>query len=1015
MQIPPISGVPNLPSGTVTFLFTDIEGSTKRWEAQPQEMSQALSRHDAILRSTIESAGGYIFKTVGDAFCAAFATPHDALAAALSAQQALFTEQWSAATGGTGAIGPISVRMALHLGVTEERDGDYFGQPVNRIARLLSAGHGGQVLLSDPTHDLVRDDLPAGVELRDLGDHRLKDLTRPEHVFQLVAPGLPSEFPPLRTLDNRPNNLPRQQTMLVGREHETEVVCDVLRRQGATLVTLTGPAGTGKTRLALQVAADMLEEFPDGCWFVGLAALTPTDHSLVGPTIARELRDLGVSERPGEPLEETLKTVLREKEMLLVLDNFEQVIDAAPLVSTLLKAAPRLKVLVTSRVALRVYGEKEYAVPPLRLPDTRLGHMPDLAGLTQYEAVRLFIERAQDVKPDFQVTNDNAPAVAEICARLDGLPLAIELAAARVKMLPPHSLLSRLGSRTSSTSGRLKTLTGGARDLPARQQTLRNTIEWSYDLLDGGQRQLFHRMAVFQGGRTLAAVETVCNYDGNLEVEVFEGVESLLSSSLLQQREGSDGEPRFWMLETIHEYAREKLEESGDEEALRRDHALYFMALVEEAEPHLMGRNQAEWLNRLEDEHDNIRAALRWAAEEGRTKPEAMEVGLRIAGAIWRFWQRRGYYSEGREQVQGLLLLSAAGDAGGADSAENEDAVGSNKRNKSKWRAKALIAASVLAHMQADYSTARSMGEQSLAIARELGDKSNMALALNIIANTVGAQGDMPARRSLYEQSLALRREVGDKRGVAILLSSLGGMAADVGDYLAARPLYEQSLAILRELGDRSSVAGSLVELGVLAYRERDYTTARTLLEDNLTGLRELGDKSNTAYTLTWLAFVTWKEGDYSTARALLEESVTIQSELGDKYHIALSLWRLGFMAYGERDYSTARSLFAQSLIIWSECGAKSGVVASLAGLGGVAAGLGQGKRAARLMGAGETLLAAVDYVLDPDERIPYEQGMASARSQLGLKTFERARKEGRAMSMEQAIEYALEAAEVEP
>ena len=446
------------PTGTLTFLFTDIEGSTKMWERSPQAMQAALARHDEIIRRAKEERGGYVFKTVGDAFCCAFWTATEALDTALEVQRTLFEEEWQ-------ETGPLRVRMALHIGAAEERDGDYFGPPVNRVARLLSAAHGGQVLLSLPTQELVRDQLPVGTSLMDLGERHLKDLFRPERVFQLLATGLPSEFPPLRTLDGYRNNLPLQPTPFIGREKEVSEVCERLSRPEVGLLTLTGAGGTGKTRLGLQAAAELTQQFEEGVFFVSLAAIS--DPELVVGAVAGTL---GVKEAGDQPLLENLENYLDVKRMLLLVDNFEQVLEAAPMVTELLSAAPNLKVLATSRIPLRLYGEHEYSVPPLALPDPK--RPPPVERLTHYEAVRLFVERVKAAKADFSVTNDNAPAVAEICHRLDGLPLAIELAAARIKVLSPQKMLERLGNR-------LKLLTGGARDLPERQRTLRSTIEWS--------------------------------------------------------------------------------------------------------------------------------------------------------------------------------------------------------------------------------------------------------------------------------------------------------------------------------------------------------------------------------------------------------------------------------------------------------------------------------------------------------------------------------------------------------
>src|SRR5215213_9079358 len=655
------------------------------WEKNAPAMQAALARHDEILRDATEQHSGYVFKTVGDAFCCAFPTAPDALEAALEAQRLLLKERWGEST-------TLRVRMALHIGAAEERDGDYFGPPVNRVARLLSAAHGGQVLLSLPTHEMVRDQLPAGMSLTDLGEHRLKDLFRPERVFQLSAPGLPVEFPPLRTLDTYRNNLPLQPTPLVGREKEVSEVCDLLRGTETRLLTLTGPGGIGKTRLALQAAADLLDDFPDGTFFVPLATLSEVE--LLLPAVAETL---GVREAGEQPLDESLKDYLKERRLLLLLDNFEQVLGAAPAVTELLAEAPGLKVLATSRAPLGLYGEHEFPVPPLSMPD--LKRPLPLERLTQYEAVGLFLERARAVKPDFSITNESAPAVAEICVRLDGLPLAIELAAARIKMLPPKAMLQRLTSR-------LKLLTGGARDLPERQRTLRATIEWSFALLDAGEQLLFGRLAVFSVGRTLEAIEAICDAEGDLGVDAFEGVSSLMDKSLLRQEEGPNGEPRFVMLETVHEYAREKLQESAEAQEIKRVHAEYFLTLAEEANPELRGPDQLEWLERLEVEHDNMRAVLSWALE----RKEA-EVALRLGGALWLFWSVRGYHSEGRRWL--------------------EEALAMDRLVSSEVRAMALAGVGVLAEDQGELDRAQEACEEGLELlAHEAREASEAKLNL---------------------------------------------------------------------------------------------------------------------------------------------------------------------------------------------------------------------------------------------------------------------------------------------
>ena len=615
--------MPEHPRGTVTFLFTDIEGSTRLWQAHPDAMREVIARHDAILRTAVETHGGVVFKTVGDALCAAFASAGAAASAAVAAQRALAAEPW-------GETRPLRVRMALYSGEVEARGGDYVGQPLNRVARLLSAGHGGQILLSQTALELAREHLPSGAFPWDLGTHRLKDLLEPERIWQLVHPELPDDFPPLVTLDTRPHNLPLQPPPFLGREQEVAEVVDRLRDPNVRLLTLTGPGGTGKTRLALQAVAEVVEVFLDGVWFVDLAPLT--DPALVPTAVAQAL---GVHEAGGRPLEAILASSLADKRLLLLLDNVEQVADAAPFVAGLLAAAPGLTVLATSRVRLRLRGEQEMAVPPLGLPDPMRLAPPE--HLSRYETVRLFIARAQDAKADFTITTANAPAVAAICHRLDGLPLAIELAAARVKVLPPEALLKRLEHR-------LVLLTGGARDAPTRQQTMRGAIAWSYDLLAGAERALFRRVAVFVGGFDLAAATVVVGVTPEWGTDVFEGVAALVEQSLLRQEIGPEGEPRFGMLETVREYGQERLAASGEEEDARRQHAVHFLALAEQAEASLLGRWDGRWMDRLEADQDNVRAALAWVIDGGQT-----ETALQFVCALHPFWFFRSRFREGRE------------------------------------------------------------------------------------------------------------------------------------------------------------------------------------------------------------------------------------------------------------------------------------------------------------------------------------------------------------------------------
>ncbi|HUX20761.1 MAG TPA: adenylate/guanylate cyclase domain-containing protein, partial [Spirochaetia bacterium] len=619
-----------MPSGTVAFLFTDIEGSTKLWAKERELMSEDLQRHDTLLRAVIEGAEGYIFKTVGDAFCAAFSTCTAAISAVLELQRRMLETNWKVPNG-------LRVRAAVHVGEAVERDNDYFGPSVNKIARILSAGHGGQTLVSATVAELARESLPEGAALRALGMYRLKDLGEPQQIFQLDHEALRWSFPPLVTLDNRPNNLSPQPTRLIGREKELVDIQTALSAESTRLLTLTGPGGSGKTRLALQVGADLCDVFEHGVYFVDLSIVKQAD--LVTTSIAQVL-DLRESMGQGGSTRQILKDFLREKDLLLILDNFEHLMGSAVEVHELLESTRRLKILVTTREALRLRDEHEYPIPPLNLPSP--GRRQSIQRLSQYESVALFIERARSSRPDFAVTAENAPAIAEVCVRMDGLPLAIELAASRLRSLSVHDLLKML-------SGRLLQMKGGYRDLPARQQTLRNAIDWSYDLLDPEEKQLFVRLAVFAGGCSPEAAESVCA-DEKHEVDTLDTMTSLVDKSLLKQNELA-GESRYWMLETIREYASSRFMESSDAAQIGLRHAKHFLARAEDASAKLHGPDQMEWIARLETDDGNLVQAVHWFVTAGKC-----EEALRTVRALEWYWTRSGRFTEGKSLVEDTML-----------------------------------------------------------------------------------------------------------------------------------------------------------------------------------------------------------------------------------------------------------------------------------------------------------------------------------------------------------------------
>jgi predicted ATPase/class 3 adenylate cyclase len=767
----------HLPTGTVTLLFTDIEGSTHLLQALGTDYRAVLERHAEIVRQALVAHEGIEISTEGDAFFAVFRSAIEALEAAVAAQRGLAKERWPNGF-------PVHVRMGLHTGEGRLGGDSYVGLDVNRAARIAAAAHGGQVLLSASTRGLVEAALPAGALLRDLGSHRLKDLDQPEHLAQVVIAGLKQDFPPIGSLET-PSALPTELTSFVGRQREVD---EGTRLLGVTrLLTLTGPGGTGKTRLAIRIGDSLGSLFPAGVFFVDLAPLA--DPALVGPSVAHSL---GLSEQVDRPIVDVLMAYLESRELLLILDNFEHLMPASEVVGDLLKAAPRLKVLVTSRSILNLYGEQEFAVPPLALPDASAA--ADLDLLSKNEAVALFVARAQAAKASFSVSNESIRAVAEICIRLDGLPLAIELAASRVRLLESRDILARLEQH-------LPVLTTGAINVPPRQRTLRGTIDWSYQLLPAAEQALFARLAIFADGCTLEGAETVCNPSGELGLDTLDGIASLVRQSLVQPRRDA-GDSRFGMLEIIREYARDRLEADGDLEKIVRRHLRYYRDLAEVAEPHFMRSDQAGWLDLFEREHADVRAALRNAVEA----PDA-ENGLRLGAALWRFWFERGYPREGRSWLETLLALEPDG--------------------ISAPRAKAYAALGGLAYWLSDLDSTEHAYESAAYLSQKLGDREGEAEALYNLGFVPLMRSEPEQARRRFEGSLALAREIGRPDLVAQSQASLGLLDAAAGDPQAGLKVLESALAFFREAGESTRLAATLVSMAIAHRLMAQYKAGR--------------------------------------------------------------------------------------------------------------------------------------------------------------------------------------------
>jgi predicted ATPase/class 3 adenylate cyclase len=951
----------------VTFLFSDIEGSTRLWERDPVAMRDAAARHDALLRDAIERHAGILYKHVGDAVQAAFVDPAAAVAAVVAAQRALTAAAWP-------ETGPIRVRMALHLGeAAPNHAGDYHQVPaLNRLARLLATGFGGQVLLSDAVRRRVAAQLPDGVTLLDLGRHRLRDLLEPERVAQLVIEGLPAHFPPLKSLEGFPTNLPRQPNPLVGRLAELAELATLVTDPDVPLLTLVGPGGAGKTRLALQTGAEALDSFPDGVWLVEFGAVT--DPELILPIIAGVL---GLREGGGLSLERQLEEYLAPRRLLLILDNLEHLVDGVQAISDLIGSCPELTILTTSRRPLELRAERLVQVAPLLAPPEER-HLPHVDALGRIEAVDLLVQRVRARDSKFALTAENAAAIAAICRRLDGLPLALELAAARIPALPPHELLAELDHR-------FELLTGGSRDLLPHQQALETTIAWSYDLLPPETQAVFRRLSVFAGDFTREAVETVVPAAGTVGRFLTGTLLDLVSDSLL--RLVTDTSPaRYVMLESLRAFGRQRLAAAGEAEATGRAHTAFFRALTLAAAPHLNSAEQGVWFDRLQSDHENLRAGLDWAltAGEERAATEMVET-------LWQFWLARGHLSEGRRRVEATIDRF-----GMRPAAEGASAAGGPKLPH---------AAGTLARAHGDYAAAGSWFEIALARARTSGDRGAEAAALNNLGSVSLAVGNHRRAADLYTQSLVASRSLGDRRREAATLSNLGAVAHYLGETEQAEESYLAALVLWEELGDarRASLLRCNLAL-LLAPLPPERERARTYAERGLADSQALGFPGGIATARTALGWVAEGEGNLAEAIRHYEESVRVFRESEDRSGLARGLGNLGLVVADHGDPQRGGSLLRESLEGFVALSDDEGIATSLEMLASIARATGDVERAARLHGAAAARLEEIAIPLPAALARRHQISVTALRAALGDAAFETAWESGKGMSVELAL-----------
>lgn len=846
-KLPETNTLPD--KGTVTLFFSDIEGSTRLLQTLKEKYTDILNVHHRLLRQSITNHKGKEIDTAGDGFFVIFESAKDSVNAAVEAQALIQNNDW-------GNANLVSVRMGIHTGETHHTSSGYVGIDVHRAARICAAGHGGQVLLSETTKALIENELPENISLKYLGEHELKDLAFPEKLYQLNIKGLRNDFPALRSKTQLKTNLPENLIKLIGREKEIEYVKDLIANEDVRVLTISGPGGIGKTSLALRSCSELLDSYKDGVFVAFLASID--DQDLVPSAI---IQALGLSEHGDEPAMEILKKHLHDKQLLLFLDNYEQITDAAWVISELSAACPNLKIIITSRIVLHIKGEQEYSLSPLAVPQKK--DIIEIEGVSQFAAIQLFVKRAKAIKPEFEITSENAAAIAELCIQLDGLPLAIELACARIKLFTPQAMLSRLSSR-------LNLLKGGARDAPERHQTLRQAIAWSYDILSENEKVLFEALSVFVGGGNLEAIEKVCSEVCPPEYDILDGLQALVDKSLIRRVDDDYEEARFIMLETIREFAWELLNKSKFFEAAKDSHMHYFAALAEKAEPHLTSSQMQKWLEILENDFDNIRTALKWSIINKNA-----EYALRFGAALWRFWIIRRSLNDGFSHLQEIMDVHGT-------------------VNFKELKAKVLFAAGTIMHEMNDLQIAHELEVQALELYKQSGNKNGLLKTLNSLAWISGHMGELANAVRYVEEATALNKEVKDRREEAVTLNNLCWFNIIRADFDEAEKVGIEGLKIREEIGDVRGEAFAKTSLGWIHSFKGNYDSAKKLLDEAMLIQNKINDKQLIAWTKRIYADNEHGIGNYPSAIDIINEALDLMKIVSNDLAISQEYGLLG-------------------------------------------------------------------------------------------------------------------------